>query len=85
MSLKYEYIEPGQRIRAYDFDPCEGRRDRYVEGLVVGHYTGEGGVLFLHMEVHVDTSFMKHPRQEVMVPVETDMDCIWRTDRVSVI
>jgi len=85
MSLKYEYIEPGQRIRAYDFEPCEGRRDRYVEGLVIGHYTDVGSVLFLHIEVHVDTAFEKHPRQEVMVPVETLMDDLWVTERVSVI
>jgi len=36
--LKYEHIEPGQKIRAYDFEPYgDWRDDMYIEGVVVSH------------------------------------------------
>ena len=36
MTLKYENTaQVGDLIRAYDFEPFPGRRDRYVEGIVL--------------------------------------------------
>lgn len=31
-----ETAEVGDRLRAFDFQPCKGRRDRFIEGEVVG-------------------------------------------------
>ena len=34
--MKFENIaDVGQKIRAYDFQPMEGRDDQYIEGVVV--------------------------------------------------
>jgi len=33
--LKFEGIPVGTRIRAYDFEPMEGRPERYVEGVII--------------------------------------------------
>ena len=34
--MKYENVaEIGQKIRAYDFEPIEGREDQYIEGVVL--------------------------------------------------
>lgn len=55
--LKYEHIQPGQRIRAYDHVPAEGRTLRYLEGEVQQHYTDQFGVRFLLTTVEKDTTF----------------------------
>ena len=33
--LKYSGFKLGQKIRAFDFQPMEGREDRFVEGVIV--------------------------------------------------
>ncbi len=33
--MSNEAIEKGALIRAWDFEPMEGRKDRYVEGVVI--------------------------------------------------
>lgn len=33
--LKYEGFGAGDRIRAYHFEPCHGRPDRYLVGVVL--------------------------------------------------
>ena len=43
--LKFEHIPVGAYIRAYDFEPCRGREDKYIEGEVVALPTREGLVL----------------------------------------
>lgn len=36
--LKFEYLKPGQKIRAYDFEPVGDWRDElYVEGKILRH------------------------------------------------
>jgi len=76
--LKYEHISPGQKIRAYDFEPFGDFRDGlYVEGIVLRHEFKEGAK-FLVIEADVDTSvhIRKNPNvtrvgKEVFVPMET--------------
>lgn len=53
--LKYQHIQPGTRIRAYDFKPREGVEDWFVEGVVECHIEHEGA-LFLEMIVDKDSS-----------------------------
>lgn len=35
MSLKFEGLEKGTAIRAFDFEPLEGRPDQYIEGKII--------------------------------------------------
>lgn len=35
--LKFEHIRPGSKVKAYDFEPLEGRPECAVEGFVIGH------------------------------------------------
>jgi len=39
--LKFEGIKIGTRIRAYDFEPCPGRPDVFIEGVIIGIYDEE--------------------------------------------
>jgi hypothetical protein len=84
IELKYAHIQIGERVRAYDFEPCEGRSDRYVEGVVVKKVTMTCGAYALKLDVDTDT-LSPHTRKGVHVPLETTMDDLWETDRVQVI
>ena len=71
MTSKYENIaKVGDRIRAWDFERMEGRRDRYVEGLVI-----ETNSDYFVIECDKDTcSVTKDGSRvgiEIWVPVET--------------
>lgn len=90
--LKYEHIQPGTRIRAWDFERAEGRRDRYVEGVVVKHVWHHGAKM-LEIIADVDTAFTTptHTRVDraVLVPMETMMEDLFEKfhggDRVEVL
>lgn len=86
--LKYEHIEPGTRVRAYDFEPMQGREERFVEGVVSRHdWWAHAKVLVIDCDR--DTLWDRPPRsrvgEEVFVPMETSMEDSWDTPRVQVI
>ena len=84
MTLKYENTaQIGDTIKAYDHEPMEGRRDRYVEGVVIEkgmipYRDFGGGYAAYTIRVTADATFTKpdHNRigLEVFVPFESDMD-----------
>jgi len=74
--LKFEGINVGTTIRAYDFEPCPGRTDRFVTGPIV-RTEYEGGAKFYVIKCTVDSSFpATHTRvgHEIYVPMEMCMD-----------
>ncbi len=81
--LKYSHIQPGQRIRAYDFQPMEGRTDRYVEGDVKAQVM-RGGAAVLEIVCTYDSTTLCRKGLTIYVPQETDMESD-SYDRVVVI
>ena len=51
--LKFEGLEIGTKIRAYDFEPFPGRPEYYVEGIIRGLYFED--YKFYRIEVTTDT------------------------------
>lgn len=78
--LRYEGLRIGDRIRAYDFRPRPGVRDRYVIG-TIKRIVNEPYKAYV-VDVITDTVFLDNERQEVLVPMETTMDY---PDRVSLV
>lgn len=72
--LKFEGFQTGDRIRAYDFEPCEGRRDRYIIGTILEVDAWHLGALCYRVEVENDTTFYNNPRDVVFVPYECIFD-----------
>ena len=82
MTLKYEgKFEIGQTIKAYDHEPMEGRRDRFVEGIITGLHFGD--FYGYKIEVTKDATFINDPRTEVIVPFESSSDYDNRVTLVS--
>ena len=76
--LKYEHIQPGSHIRAYDFKPSEGREDLYVEGEVIEH-VNITGFKALKIVCDFDSGAGENPEysrvgMEVYVPMECTHD-----------
>lgn len=45
--LKFEGIAVGTKIKAYDFEPCPGRTDRYVVGKIVDTTVRDGAKFYV--------------------------------------
>ena len=77
--LKFENVaRVGDIIRAYDFKPCAGRDDAFIEGVVLG-VTSEQGYKAFKVRVTAD-KFLKYETKasknnrvglEMFVPMET--------------
>lgn len=53
--LKFSNIaKVGDIIRAYDFKPCQGRDDAFIEGIVIDADNMEGGFKAFKIEVTAD-------------------------------
>jgi len=78
MTLKYENTaEIGDTIRAYDFEPMPGRRDRYVEGVVKAKGSVSYGYDAFTIEVTEDVAFPADDNRvglNVYAPFESDLD-----------
>jgi hypothetical protein len=79
--LRYENAaQVGDTIRAYDFEPLEGRPECWIEGLVVekGYLIPEGGVYpFKAYTIHVEHSSWPDDDRigaRAYVPFELSMD-----------
>jgi hypothetical protein len=58
--LKFENIaKVGDIIRAYDFKPCAGRDDAFIEGIVIDADNNESGFKAFKVEVTAD-KFQKY-------------------------
>ena len=58
--LKFENIaKVGDTIRAYDFKPCAGRDDAFIEGIVIDDNNTESGFKSFKIEVTAD-KFQKY-------------------------
>jgi len=78
--LKFEGIATvGDIIRAYDFKPCAGRDDAFIEGVVIDANNNEQGFKAFKVKVTAD-KFLKHETKanndnriglEMFVPFET--------------
>jgi len=69
--LKYEGFKIGDKIKAYDFEPMEGRDELYVIGEIVAidEEMFKGYVI----KPEIDTMFPEEPREEGKVPMEVMM------------
>ncbi len=73
MKLKFDGINVGSVIRAYDFEPLGDRPDRYIDGEIVEVVDGVKDLTDAKMyrvRVEVDTLYPENPRPEVFVPME---------------
>lgn len=74
--LKFEHITVGTTIRSYDFEPMEGREDRFVEGTVIAHDVLDGASMLV-IDCSVDSAFpdpdYSRVGSEVFVPMEMSM------------
>ncbi len=74
MTFEVETIfQVGDRIRSWDFQPCEGRADRFVEG-VIERIAGDGRLV---VRCDFDSTGMNRVGQEVFTPIVmfiTDFD-----------
>jgi hypothetical protein len=78
--LKFENVATvGDIIRAYDFKPCAGRDDAFIEGVVIDANNNEQGFKSFKVKVTAD-KFLKHETKaskdnriglEMFVPMET--------------
>lgn len=82
-------IEVGDCIKAYDFEPCEGRPEYYIVGIVrsIGWVRDEYIAYFVECFYDSDESSYKGSRwsrvgQTVYVPVMTSMDYDGRVTKV---
>lgn len=65
--LKHQGYKVGDVIRAYDFKPMAGRKDRYVEGKIISLPTDRGYACY---EVEADGTTHYEKGQSVFVPFE---------------
>jgi hypothetical protein len=78
--LKFENVATvGDIIRAYDFKPCAGRDDAFIEGVVIDANNNEQGFKAFKVKVTAD-KFLKFETEaskdnriglEMFVPMET--------------
>lgn len=71
--LKFEGIEIGTRIRAYDFKPMSDQPDWYVEGVITAAGMTDEGYKAYTVAVDVDTVHTDDPRKTVFAPMEVFM------------
>ena len=74
--LKFEGINLGTTIKAFDFEPFPGRTDRFVTGKIARTEVKDGAKFYV-IECAVDSAFgPDHNRigREVYVPMEMGMD-----------
>lgn len=78
--LKYSHIEPGQKIRAYDFEPIEGRGPSYVEGKVVAQIL-RGGAAVLEIIASKDVFGGEDVGSRVGLTVYVPQELFFESDR----
>jgi len=74
--LKFEGIALGTKIKAYDFEPMEGRTDRYVTGTIIEKITRDFAKFYV-INCREDSAFPEGANRVgllVHVPMETVMD-----------
>jgi len=86
--LKYEGLQIGQKIKAYDFEPIEGRQEHYVAGRIVD--INPAGIPYscyvIIVEEDTDVNDDYHRLDErVYVPMGTTMDDTWSVPRIQVV
>ena len=67
---KFEGFKVGDRIKAMDFQHCEGRKDRYVIGTIEEVDVMAQGALCYRIRVDTDTAAPRGTRIIVYVPYE---------------
>lgn len=86
-ALKFEGFAIGDRIKAFDFEPRPGRKDRYVVGRIIEVVrNGSENLPFAHYWIRVerDTSYTDELRRKyVAVPMETTFDYDGRVEEVT--
>lgn len=86
--LKFEGFGLGQKIRAYDFKPVEGRGDCYVEGRITSVDTSDNPRGYNYYAIVCSADILggvptiHRIGQTICVPMQTSMD--W-DDRVTLI
>jgi hypothetical protein len=71
--LKFENIaKVGDMIRAYDFKPCAGRDDAFIEGIVIDANSNESGFSSYKIKVPAD----KFKKYETKVSARNRVDQI---------
>ena len=83
--LKYEKLAVvGDKLKSFDFEPMEGRRDRYVEGYII-KLTEQSYAYGYLIYCIKDAAFLgdyNRVGEHVFVPYETSMEF---DDRVTVV
>lgn len=80
MNDKNITITKGALIRAWDFEPMEGRKDRFVEGVVLAIENDT-----FHIHVTKDTAFKIGSRLIVHAPIQGRAFGDDRFDRIELI
>jgi hypothetical protein len=80
--LKFEHIEPGTRVRAYDHEPFPGRPERYLEGTVVRH-EDKDFAKWLVVECEADATFTKPDHNRIGLEVYVPMEMLFEYDEVD--
>lgn len=63
--------EVGDLIKCYDFEPMDGRPERYVVGLVVEKgWISDFGLQGYRVEILKDTCYPEGERDEIVAPFE---------------
>lgn len=91
--MKFENVaEVGQKIRAYDFQPIEGREDQYIEGVVVEKgwiiHPETGHKLFKGFTISIDADSSEgrfRVGDSGYVPFETTHDFDGRVQKIIVL
>ena len=83
--LKFEEVELGATIKAFDFEPFPGRRDRFVVGRYVRSEWDMGAKFFVIMceEDSAFTGDYNRVGLEVLVPMEMMFDYDARVEVLS--
>jgi len=73
--LKFEGLEVGTKVRAFDFKPMSDRPDSFVDGFITEVHRdvlagGPGYAAYL-IAVTDDSVFEKNARTEIWAPMET--------------
>ena len=69
MQIEREILAIGTMVRAYDFQPCGDRPDRFIEGEIL-----DNGDDFYTIKVTKDTLFIEDPRPEIFTPIQNWFD-----------
>lgn len=74
MKKSNDDLRVGDLVKAFDFEPCEGRPDKFVVGRIVGFDEELYMIKMIDIEVISDTLYPDKPRDMISTPSEILFD-----------